>query len=144
MRQGAAGRLVSGTSAAVVLLVSLAGCADPGYAPYSGKVTNGDVIGNWSSNCGASLDIDPKGVVSATAFPNLTDVSGKPTKTFNGRGEWSLYDAPPGGGDSGLFVNVGNVLYTLDYASVSGKLGFAFDVMVNDPDDEELCIFSRA
>lgn len=146
MRRVTGRRFVFGAGAAGVALLVLAGCSSYGYAAYGGTVTKADVIGHWTSNCGASIDVSPGGTASASAFPTAWDQSGKPTKTFNGAGVWGLYNAPSGGGDSGIQVNFGNVVNTLYYASVKGKLGFAYDEPYNDAtgQDDEYCIFSRS
>ena len=145
-RSAGSGRLGLGVGSAVLglLMLALAGC-DGGYTAYGGSVTDADVLGTWTSNCGASLDITPKGVVTATSFPTAWDSSGNATKSYSGRGQWSLYDAPPGGGQSGLDVEFDNYINTLDYASVGGKLGFAYDIVYSDAADmDEFCIFSRS
>ena len=145
MRRVAGRRFVLGAGAAGLALLALAGCS-VGYAAYGASVSKGDVVGHWTSDCGGSLDIASGGAISASAFPTAWDQSGKPTKTFSGAGNWALYNAPPGGGASGLEVNFDHVINTLNYASVNGKLGFAYDIMYNDAtgQDEEYCIYSKA
>lgn len=137
-RRGAA----VGAGVAALLSLSLAGCSAGTYDAYSGTVSNGDVVGDWTSDCAASLVMTAGGKVTATAFPTAWDDSGNATKTFSGAGDWWLSNAP--GGDQGLSVSLNNLINILPYASVHGKLGFAYDIMYDDAAGEEFCIFSKA
>ena len=144
MRRVTGRRFVLGASAAGMALLSLAGCAF-GYTAYGTSVTKGDVIGHWTSNCGASLDIAEGGTASVRAVPIAWNQSGDTTKIFSGTSIWGLYNAQPNEGPSGLEVYIDNVLDTLYFASVKGKLGFAYDMSYDDAtgQDDEYCIFSK-
>lgn len=144
MRLGTRGALRA--CGATLALLALAGCVEQeGYAPYSGSVSNADVVGSWTSNCGAGLVVTANGKVSASHFPNtVMTKSSLAAESFTGAGTWALYHPSPDGGDPGLLVKVDNVLNTLYYTSVSGKLGFAFDLMDTEGNDEGYCIFSRS
>ena len=138
MRRGSGARPALGAGAAALALLALAACTgDGGYRAYSGHVGEADIVGAWTSNCGASLDISPKGAVTATDFPIAWDDSGNATKVLSVVGTWDLADP------SGLQVGLGDYVDTLEYASLSGALGFAYDMMYDGGAGEQWCVFRR-
>jgi hypothetical protein len=122
--------------------LALAGCA-PGYYLYSGTVTTADVLGTWTSDCGASMTLASHDRLTATDFPTAWDARGNPTKTFSGPSDWNMESDGDMNGNPGIEADIGDLYISIDFASVGGKLGLAYDIMYDDQGDEEYCIFSR-
>lgn len=139
-RRKAIRRIAVAGAASAAAVAALAGC-DVGYQPYGGTVANADVVGTWTSNCGASMVLSAGGDATTRGFPTAWDDSGNPTKSFTGPGKWWL--AAPSS-PQGLNVTFNNYTQTLSYASVHGQVGFAYDETYGPSQDDEWCIFSKA
>ena len=135
-------RRICGAVIAMGAVMSLAACSSSGPPGYTGSVTDADAVGAWASNCGAHLSLAAGGKATVTAFPiEWSSGEGRATKFFNGTGKWWLND-PPGPG-TGLALEI-NMIYSLDYVTTKGGLGFSFDLLSSDYGDDATCIFSRA
>jgi len=130
-------------AAASALLMLIGGCSGGGgYDSYSGKVQNTDIVGRWTSNCGAVLDATANGGMTFTSFPVSFDPStNNTTGTYSGPGTWSI-NGGVGDTDPQLQVETAKEGYYLDFATVDGKLGFA--IALGDPDDADFCLFAQS
>ena len=119
----------------VLLAASATGCAD-------GKkslppVSSAAVIGHWSGDCGATLDIAKEGRFTFAGFPSGEGAHDK--RRLTGDGRWYLYRGGKGALPPSLDLKYDRSLYSLYFTrSSDGTVrALRFD------EEDQTCSFTR-
>ncbi|GGL95336.1 hypothetical protein GCM10010129_44020 [Streptomyces fumigatiscleroticus] len=134
MRRMSAGWTVM-TVACTALLVSVTGCTDQENS--SASVSSAAVIGNWSGDCGATLDIAKGGHFTFADFPSGEGAHDE--RRLSGDGRWYLYRGGKGAPPPSLDLKYDNTLLSLYFThSSDGSLaGMSFE------EEDRTCSFTR-
>jgi hypothetical protein len=125
-------------AAAVALLVGACGGA-PKALPH---VTEADVLGHWTSDCGSTLTVERDRTFTVRAFPvDYALVSGAVKRLAVGHGTWYLFAGVKGATPQTFDLEIGDEFYDLDYVRTGDSI--ALRTALGDPDDNEWCVFSR-
>ncbi|MEU3839247.1 hypothetical protein AB0E88_04360 [Streptomyces sp. NPDC028635] len=133
-------RVVSALGAAAVALL-VGGCG--GGAPKATPpVTEAQVVGHWSGDCGSTLTVAADHTFTATDFPvDYSLATGAVQRVGAGHGTWYLFAGVKGDARQTLDLKFGKEFHDLDFVRSGNSI--ALRTALGDPDDNRWCRFSR-
>jgi hypothetical protein len=125
-------------AAAVALLAGACGGA-PKALP---AVTEAEVVGDWSGDCGSALTVKADHTFTVRDFPvDYSLATGAVQRVAAAHGTWYLFAGVKGVAPQTLDLKFGESFHDLDFVRSGDAL--ALRTALGDPDDNRWCRFSR-
>ncbi|WP_344667890.1 hypothetical protein [Catenulispora yoronensis] len=125
----------------VIVVAAIAACGGgDDYHAYGKPVSESEIQGSWTSDCGATMRLQPDGSAQVAGFPLRGDLVAQ----YSGTARWNLYKGagwtsvtdPPA-----VEVAADSTFESLKLAQVKGRFGLA--AQIGHVDHERYCHFSR-
>ncbi|MES4901124.1 MULTISPECIES: hypothetical protein [unclassified Streptomyces] len=105
---------------AALTLPLVAACGAPAD-PYTGTVTERQLVGHWNGDCGATIDVAEDGTFRFDRFAYEFVDHGRDFRRLSGGGEWFLYEGVDGDAPESLDLKHKKALYGLEFVPRRGR-----------------------
>ncbi|MEU5102787.1 hypothetical protein AB0H07_10910 [Streptomyces sp. NPDC021354] len=125
-----------------MLMLPLAAACSAGRDPYGRTVTEGQLIGHWKGDCGATIDMAGDGTARFDKFAYEFVDRGRDFRRFSGDGEWFLEEGVGEDDPQYLSIRHKRALRELEFIRDGDGDGLGLRYLIN-VDHERDCLFSK-